>query len=173
MEATQVNIQMTPCGSSLPELEVSMINTMVACLGNEHRKLDERILQLALAASRLASDPNEHTANQRAIEVWDEIRRDLWSHLQIEDGLVFSWGRAHHAISSTLLDTLKRERQEMHKWVAALPALASDEDREQRTAADRGAFAQTLMALAQTLNAHVERYDGEVLPSLLHALFHR
>jgi hypothetical protein len=36
--------------------------------------------------------------------VWDEIRQDLWSHLQIEDGLV-SWGEAHHAIPGALLDS--------------------------------------------------------------------
>ena len=38
------------------------------------------------------------------LRVWDEIRQDLWSHLQIEDGLV-SWGEAHHAIPGALLDT--------------------------------------------------------------------
>ena len=77
MEATQVTTQMTPCGSPLPELEVPMINTMVRCLGREHRKLDGLILQLAFAATRLAGDSEAVTANQRAVEVWDEIRRDL------------------------------------------------------------------------------------------------
>jgi hypothetical protein len=38
---------------------------------------------------------------------------------------------------------------------------------------DRDVFARTLLALAQTLDSHVERYDGEVLPSILRALFHR
>ena len=38
------------------------------------------------------------------LRVWDEIRQDLWSHLQIEDRLV-SWGEAHHAIPGALLDT--------------------------------------------------------------------
>ncbi len=153
-------------------VEVPMINTMVTRLASEHRKLDDHILELAFAATRLASDPDALTANQRAVEVWDEIRRGLWSHLQIEDGLVFLWGEAHHAISGTLLDTLKIERQEMRKLVAALPGLSSGLDREPQTAGDRGAFARTLLALAQTLDSHVERYDGEVLPSILRALFH-
>ena len=39
-------------------------------------------------------------------------------------------------------------------------------------AEDRGAFAQTLLALATTLDSHVERYDGGVLPLILRALFH-
>ena len=58
-----------------------MINTMVTCLGSEHRKLGERILQLALAANRLASHLYEYTANASAIQAWDEIQRELWSHL--------------------------------------------------------------------------------------------
>src|SRR5260370_14662183 len=137
MEATQVMTQMTPCGSPLPELEVPMINTMVTCLGSEHRKWDDHILQLAFAATTLAGDPDALTANQRAVEAWDEIRRDLWSHLQIEDGLVFSWAYAHHAISGALLDILKIERHEMRKLVAALPALSSGGGSEPQTAGDR------------------------------------
>jgi hypothetical protein len=171
MEATEVSIQMMPCGSPLPALEAPTINTMVTCLGSEHRKLDDYISQLAFAASRLPSDLDAITANQRAVEVWGDIRRDLWSHLQIEDGLVFSLGKAHHAISGTLLDTLKIERQEMRKLVAALPASWSGADREPQTAGDHGALARTLLALVQTLDAHVKRYDGEVLPSILRALF--
>ena len=150
-----------------------MINTMVACLGSEHRKLDRLIMQLALAATTLAGDPDAATANQRAVEVWDEIRRDLWSHLQIEDGLVHSWGEAHHAISGALLNTLKNERQEMRKLMGALRALSSCPDRGPQTAGNRCSFAQTLLALARTLDSHVERYDGEVLPSILRALFNR
>ena len=183
---TQVTTRTTPCGGPLPELEVPMINAMVTCLGSEHRKLDERILQLAFAATRLASDPGAPAAKHRAIEVWDEIRLDLWSHLQIEDG-VFSWGEEHHAISDTLRESIQTERQGMRKLVAALPALSSDVDREPRMAADDAVFsqtplplsrtpralAQTLLALARTLDSHVERYEGEVLPSILRALFHK
>jgi hypothetical protein len=145
---------------------------MVRCLGSEHRKLDGLILQFAFAATRLAGDSEAVTAIQQAAEVWDEIRLDLWSHLQTEDELVLSWGGAHHAISATSLDTLKSERQE-RKLVAALPASSSSQDREPQTAEDRSAFAQTLLALARTLDSQVERYDGEVLPSILGALFHK
>jgi hypothetical protein len=101
--------------------------------------------------------------------VWDEIRQDLWSHLQIEDGLVF-WGEAHHAISGTLIDTLNKEPQEMRKLIATLQERSLGTDRK-LTAADRSGFAQTLLALARTLDSHVERYDGEVLPLILRALF--
>ena len=125
MEATKVTTQMTPCDRPLPELEIPMINTMVTCLGSEHRKLDDHILQLAFAATTLASAPDALTANQRAVEAWDEIRRDLWSHLQVEDELVFSWGEAHHAISGTLLDILKVKHQEMRKLVAVSVVLWS------------------------------------------------
>ena len=165
METTEVTTQIMPCDSPLPELEVQIINTMVTGLGSEHRKLDDHISQLAFAATGLANDPAALTAYQRAVAVWDDIRRDLWSHLQIEDALVFSWGEAHHAISRSLLDTLKIERQEMCKLVAALPRSSSGVDCERQTARDGGALARTLLALAQALDAHVERYDGEVLPS--------
>src|SRR5229473_5466621 len=145
MEGIQVMTQLTPCGGPLPELEVPMITTLVRCLGSEHRKLDGLNVQLAFSATALAADPEAVASGQRLFEVWDEIRRDLWSHLQIEDGLVFSWGEAHHAISGALLDILKIERQEMRKLVAALPALSSGVDSEPQTAPDRGAFARTLL----------------------------
>jgi hypothetical protein len=167
METTEVTTQIMPCDSPLPKLEVQIINTMVTGLGSEHRKLDDHISQLAFAATGLANDPAALTAYQRAVAVWDDIRRDLWSHLQIEDALVFSWGEAHHAISRSLLDTLKIERQEMCKLVAALPRSSSGVDCERQTARDGGALARTLLALAQALDAHVERYDGEVLQSLV------
>jgi hemerythrin-like domain-containing protein len=173
MGATQVTTQMTPCGGPLPDLEIPMINTMVSCLGSEHRKLNELTMQLAFAATRLAGGLDAVTAKQRAVELWDEIQRDLWAHLQIEEELVFSWGEAHRAIPGALLKTLKNERQEMRKLVAALPAGSLDIDREPQTAEDRGGFAQTLLALAGALDSHIERYDGEVLPSILRALFHR
>lgn len=105
--------------------------------------------------------------------MWDEIRRDLWSHLQIEDELVFSWGEARRAIPRSLIETLKLERQEMHKLVATLPALSSGLDREPQAAADRAEFARMLLALARALDSHVERYDREVLPSILRAPFNR
>jgi iron-sulfur cluster repair protein YtfE (RIC family) len=150
-----------------------MINTMVTCLRSEHRQLDELNMQLAFAATRLAGYPGAVTAEQRAFELWDEIRRDLWSHLQIEDGLVLSWGEVHHAISGSLLDALKIEHQEMRKSLAALPELASGVDRKPQTTVDRAAFARTLLAFARTLDSHVERYESEILPSILRAVFHK
>jgi hypothetical protein len=146
-----------------------MINTMVACLGAEHSKLNGLDMRLAYGATRLASDGNAVEANQNVLQVWDEIRHDLWSHLQIEDGLV-SWGEAHHAIPGPLLDSLKNERQEMRKLMATLHERSVGVD-GRLTAADPNAFAQTLLALARTLDSHVERYDSEVLPSILRALF--
>jgi hypothetical protein len=169
MEAKDFTIRKTPCSSPLPELEVPMINTMVACLGVEHRKFNGLNMQLAYGATRLASDSGAIEANQKVLRVWEEIRQDLWSHLQIEDALV-SWGAGHHAISSALLDTLNSERQEMRKLIATLRELSSGVDREQATGG-RTAFTRTLLALARTLDSHVERYDGGVLPSILRALF--
>jgi hypothetical protein len=49
MDAMQVTTEMTPCGEPLPELEIPMINTMVTCLGSEHRRLDEHILPLEIS----------------------------------------------------------------------------------------------------------------------------
>ena len=172
MEHPQDKTQLTPCDSPLPELEGPMINTMVACLGIEHRKLNEQIMQLACAATRLANDPGAVTANERALELRDEIQHALRSHLQIEDGLV-SWGNEHHAFSDALLDIVKNERLEMRTSMAALRALSSGVDHEPQTAEDRSGFAQTLLALARTLDSHVERYDADVLPSILRALSHQ
>jgi hemerythrin-like domain-containing protein len=169
MEATRATTQTTPCGGPLRDLEVPMINALVTCLGSEHRKMGDLLVPLASAAMRLANDPREVMAAQPAIQIWNGISQDLWSHLQIEDGLVFSWGESLHAISGTLLDTLGNERQEMRKLMAALHASSSGV--KPQTAGDRSDFAQTLLALTRTLDSHVERYDGEVLPSILRTLF--
>jgi hypothetical protein len=173
MEAAAVTTEMTPCAGPLPEREVPMINTIAMCLGNEHRKLNERIMQMALAAARLARDPNDVAANRHAGETWDEIQRDLWPHLQIEDSLVFSWGRAHHALSETLLDDLKTERRDLRNLIAALPRMSSEINAESQPPADHGYPARTLIALARTLDSHVERFDSEILPSILRVLFNK
>jgi hypothetical protein len=134
-------------------------------LHSDHSAGGIRIAQVAEAKKM---DGGAIEANQKVLRVWDEIRQDLWSHLQIEDRLV-SWGEAHHAISGALLDTLKNERQEMRKLIATLRELSSSVGREQ-TARGRTAFTRTLLALARTLDSHVERYDIEILPSILRAL---
>jgi hypothetical protein len=168
VEVTETPIDTTPCGDRLPDLEIPMINTMVSCLRSEHRRLNDLTMQLAFAATKLARNPDADTARQQAFEVWNEIRRELWPHLQVEEELVFSWGETHNAIPATLLDTLRTERGEMHTLVAAL----AESDREQPSG-NSDAVARTLQALAQTLDSHVERYDGEVLPSILRALFRK
>src|SRR5271168_3206241 len=158
MEAPQVTTQMKFNCNRLPDLEVPMINTMVTCLGGEHRRLNDLGMQLAFAATRLVGDPDAVAARQRALELWEQIRHELRSHLQIEEELVFSWGEGHRAISDTLLETIRNERQEMRKLMAALHAFSSGGVRKPQTGGDRGGFAQTLLALAQTLDSHVERY---------------
>jgi hypothetical protein len=172
MEETLAPVQTTPCGGPLPELEVPMINAIVGCLGNEHRKLGDLVMQLALATMRLAADPEAVGEKQRVVEVWDELRHNLWPHLQIEDGLV-SWGEMHNAISGTLLNTLKLERHALRTLLAGLPALSPNPDSGSESAGDRVVFSRTLLKVVQTLDAHIERYDGELLPSILRAIFHR
>jgi hypothetical protein len=166
IEAKDTTIRKTPCSSPLPELEVPMINTMVACLGVEHRKLNDLNMQLAYSATTPAGDSGAGE-NSEVLRVWDEIRQDLWSHLQIEDGLV-AWGETHHAIPDALLDTLKNERQEMRQLIATLRGLSSGVKQTER---GRIALTRTLLALAQTLDSHIDRYDGGVLPSILRAVF--
>ena len=61
---------------------------------------------------------------------------------------------------------------EMRKSMAALRALSPGVDHEPQTVEDRSGFAQTLLALARTLDSHVERSDAEVLPSILRGLSH-
>jgi hypothetical protein len=58
----------------------------------------------------------------------------------------------------------------MRKLMATLHERSLGVDRT-LTAGDRSAFAQTLLALARTLDSHVEHYHSEVLPSILRALF--
>jgi hypothetical protein len=59
MKATEATMQMTPCCGPLPDLEVPMINTMVTCLGSEHRKFGYLLVRLAHAATRLADEPSQ------------------------------------------------------------------------------------------------------------------
>jgi len=168
MEAIEVMPRTSPCGGPLPEHEVPMINTMVNCLINEHRRLDEQIIELALAASRLGANPHVMRDGERAAELWNSIQHDLWSHLQIEDEVVLTWGEAHHAMGAAFLGTLQREREELRKLIATLPAwnaIAAVEYRE--------SYAKTLLEIAQKLDSHVALYDSEVLPAILRALFNR
>ena len=171
MNASSTTFETTPCGP-LPDLEVPMINTVVTCLGGEHRRFNYLLMQLALAATRLADHPDSAEALQHASEIWDEIRSDLWSHLQIEDELITSWGEGHHAISDVMLVHLKNERDEMRRLMAAMPAPRSQTTPEPRNVNHSAQFADALLGLARTLDSHVERYDGEVLPSILRALYH-
>ena len=171
MAAIRFDTQTSPCDRALPNLQVPMINTMVRCLEAEHRKMDERILQLALAATRLASAPNELTARARAVEAWDEIRRELWSHLQIEDELVFSWANSHRALTPAMLEALKSDREQMRNLLASLPQLEASDAVGPESNLDGAGFAQSLIALAQNLDSHIEHYDTEVLPAVLRAVF--
>jgi len=68
---------------------------------------------------------------------------------------------------------IKNERLEMRKSMGALRELSSGVDHESQAAEDRSGIAQTLLALARTLDSHVERYDADVLPSILRALSHQ
>ncbi|HTY55673.1 MAG TPA: hemerythrin domain-containing protein [Candidatus Binataceae bacterium] len=171
MEAESITTVASPCAQPLPENEVPMINTIAMCLGNDHRKLNERIMRLALAAARLARDPDDVASNRHAAETWDEIQRDLWPHLQIEDSLLFSWGRARHALSEPVLDELKTEREDLRNLIATLPKMSSEAAGEPQPPTDGGYPAQTWIALARTLDSHVERFDREILPLILRALF--
>jgi iron-sulfur cluster repair protein YtfE (RIC family) len=172
METTEVtSYEAPPRSGAMPELQIPMISTLVSCLASEHRRLDEHVLQLALAANRLATHPDELRAKARASEAWDEIRRELWSHLQIEDALVFSWGTVHQAISKSLLDSVKAEREEMRRLLASMPDVPSGETGTPPALVDYGTFARTLTALAQNLDSHVERYDVEILPAILRGIF--
>ena|ERR1700733_11858490 len=170
MQAAETT-DISPCGGPLPDLEVPMINTMVNCLGSEHRKLNYLTIQLALAATRLASNPEDAEAGHRALELWEEIGRDLWPHLQIEDELVFSWAEARQAIAPALLDSFKKEHQELHKLVTNLTASKADSQPLTFDADENPG--RTLVALAQMLDWHVERYDSEVLPAVIRALFRK
>jgi len=171
METIQASNRLTPCDAPLPDFELPMITTMVSCLHSEHRKLDILNLRLALAATRLARDPDALTAEQREIQLWDEIRQVLWSHLQIENELVLSWGQEHKAISGPLLDTLKGEFAQMRNAVSGLTASSSDANSGYGEQEDRADFARKLLFFSQALDAHIERYDREVLPSILRAVF--
>ena len=171
MDATQpITTQMPPCSGGLSELQVPMIDAMVSCLGSDHRRLDEQTSQLALAADRLASRPGDSAAWTRSVEAWDEIRHELWSHLQIEDALVYSWAIAHHALSPRLLETLRVERQQMRNLLATLSELPPAEGRGAESNQDPVTLASRLTALAQHLDSHVQRYDTEVLPAILRAV---
>jgi len=156
----------SPCGGPLPDLEVPMISTIVSCLSCEHRKLDQRIIQLAFAASHAASNPDWRDDGNRLAELWDELEHSLWPHLQIEDELILSWGRTHEAIGADLMARLVAERKELRDLLASLPRLDASQGPESWPSS-----ARTLLAIVQKLDVHIERYDSEVLPAILRALF--
>ena len=170
MEAERFTAQMTPCSGPLPDLEVPMINAIVACLSSEHKKLNSLVTRLALIATRPVDSANAAAANRDTLQIWEEVRRTLWSHLQIEDELVYSWGAGHHAVSGSLLTALKDEREKLRKLLTDLPVVSSGAEEEPQILTDHRA---TLLALTAILDSHVERYDDEVLPAIRRALFRR
>ena len=170
MEAAQLTAQVTPCSEPLPDLEIPMINALVACLGSEHRKLSNLVTRLALLAARPIDMSNAAVANRDTLEIWEEMRRVLRSHLQIEDELVYSWGAGHHAFSASLLAALNDEREKLRKLLTDLPAVSSGAGKEPQILTEHRA---TLLALTAILDSHVERYDDEVLPAIRRTLFHR
>ena len=165
------NRKTADCFVALPDLEGPMINSLVSCLAREHLKLDEQILRLALVASRLAANPNDNEVAGHATEVWEGIRHYLWSHLQIEDELVLTWGATHHAVADALGQTLESERHELRRLLAVLGSYAGLHGTP-RDSRDREGFAKSLLALSRTLATHVERYEGEVLPAIQRSVFH-
>ena len=152
--------QMTFRCSSLPELEVPMINTMVTCLGSERRRLNYTTLQLAFAATRLASDPGAVTANQLVLpKVWgrrDTALRSMVAFAKSKTVWCTLWGEAHHTVSGTLLDTLKNEREEMRKQRVLSVRCRRLQIVYRKSAGERNGFAQILLALAGTLDSHVQ-----------------
>ena len=168
MESLESASGSAECFAAMSDLEVPMINTMLRCLNREHTKLDEQILRLAVAATRLVAHPEDDLASQHTAEIWSEIREYLWSHLQIEDEFVLGWGAAHSAISPALQERLSGERDEMRRLLAVLGAHSSA-----RSSADRESSAKSLLAFSRTLATHIERYDSDVLPSIQRALFHK
>jgi|SRR5579884_1200759 len=159
----------SPCSKPLPDLEIPVINALAACLESEHRKFGRLIMRLALAAAR-PSDDDTYGPPQLALELWSEIQRDLWPHLQIEDALVFSWGAEHRAIPPALHQAIRKERHEIRKLAAGLAEAAAVEagGREKMPR-----FAQSLLNLAHALDSHVQRYDSAVLPLIRRAAFRR
>jgi hypothetical protein len=145
-----------------------MINAILTCLGSEHKKLSGLVARLALIATRPVDDQDAATANRDVLAIWEEIRRSLWSHLQIEDELVYSWGKSHRAFSSSQLAALSGEREKMRNLLADLPELSSAVAPQILSNHRAG-----LLALTAMLDSHVERYDSEVLPAVRRALFHR
>jgi Hemerythrin HHE cation binding domain len=170
VEAAQLTAQMTPCSKPLPDLEVPMINAIVACLSSEHKKLNSLVTRLALIATRPVDSANAAAANRDTLQIWEEMRRTLRSHLQIEDELVYSWGEGHHAFSGSLLTALNDDREKLRKSLTDLTAGVSGTEEEPQILTDHRA---TLLALTAILDSHVERYEDEVLPAIRRALFHR
>ncbi len=169
MQARAVTIDNSPCSRALPDLEIPAINALAACLESEHRKFGRLIMRLAVAAAR-SSDDGTHGPPQPALELWSEIQRDLWPHLQIEDALVFSWGAEHRAIPPALHEAIRQERHEIRRLAAGLAEAETPEPRGREKAAR---LAQSLLDLAHALDSHVQRYDSAVLPVVRRAAFHR
>ena len=102
----------------------------------------------------------------------DAIRQELWSHLQIEDSLVFSWAHANRAISPVVFESLKIERQETRRLLAALTYHPAKMTGHKRSPMMLASHEPTLLALAQNLDSHVTGYDAAVLPAILSSVLH-
>jgi hypothetical protein len=169
VEATAVTTDNSLCSKPLPELEIPMINAMVARMESEHRKFSRLVMRLAFGATR-HSDDDSLGPPQLELELWNDIQSDLWPHFQIEDELVLTWGVDHHAIPLALLEAIKKERHRVRELATGLAEARTLKPINRETASR---FAQSLLNLAHVLDSHVQRYDSEVLPLIRRAAFRR
>jgi hypothetical protein len=135
MEAKYTAIRKTPCSGPLPDLEIPMINTMVACLGVEHRKWNGLNMQLAYGATRLPTitpteaNPGSCGCGTRSGRIYGHTCRSKtgWS----PGAKRITRLRAHYSRSE--------QRQEMRMLIATLHERSLGVD-HRLTAGDRSAF---------------------------------
>ncbi len=148
-----------------PVIEGRVVNSMVDSLTMDHVRFAEPLSRMTRAASALASSPADLKLRAEAIDAWMLLKSDLWHHLSQENSLLFSWAGPRPDVPNHLIAAQRRDQRNIRALVQKI-----GEQRFLKTGEwDMKPTATALSDLASLLEAHIERDEAALFPSIRQA----
>jgi len=158
-ESLATKMKKTPCDSIFSEesnFEARMINAIVNCLALEHRRFNDALMALGAVSASLAADPLNSEIYERTTQAWARLKSDLWSHLALENGLVFWWSGYQVKSGRDFVGDLSREQREIREVVRRI------EFGTRKESEGAASQARAFVAIADLLDKHIEHYEADV-----------
>jgi len=165
MERREVETTRLALDPNDPSMEGRVVNSMVDSLTMDHVRLAEPLSRMTRAASALASSPDDLRLRAEAIDAWTVLKSDLWHHLRQENSLLFSWAGPHPDVPNHLIAAQRRDQRKIRSLVEKI-----GEQRFLKAGEwDIKPSASALSDLANLLEAHIERDEEALFPSIRQA----